>query len=134
MREEGGAYRVQCQNRAGFGEGYFALLAAFAPDKEERAVAVAEREIDRLRCGDITAGELELCCKLYLLQHLRRYESSRAQAYVAGRHLFFSSSPASWDRISDRLRAVTVHDVASAAQLAFVDRSRSVVLARPGGD
>ncbi len=133
MRDEGAAYSTVCLNQSGFGEGYFALLAAFAPQKEERAVAIAEREIERLRSGDITAGELDHCRKLYLLQHLRLYESPRAHAYGAGREVLFSKNPASWSRISDQVREITANDVASAAQLAFLDRSRGVVLVRPQG-
>src|SRR5262249_43081307 len=112
----------------------FTILAAIAPDKEARAVAIAERKIDRLRSGDLADGELDHCRKLYLLQHLRRYESSRAHAYAAGKDLFFSSSPASWDAIADRLQALTGRDVVAAAQRAFVDGSRGVVLVRPQGD
>jgi len=134
MREEGAAYSVHCYNQAGFGEGYFAILAAYAPENEERAVSIVTREIERLRSGAMTAGELDHCRKLYLLQHLRRYESPRSHAYDAGRQMLFSTRPASWNMISEVMRPITVNDLASAAQLAFHDRRQGLVLLRPPGD
>jgi predicted Zn-dependent peptidase len=134
MRGEASAYSAQCFNQAGFGEGYFAILAAYDPGKEEAAVGVARREIERLHAGDIAAREMEHCRKLYLLQHLRQYESARANAYGAGRHMLFSSRPGSWTMIPEQLRQITVDDVASAARRVFCDQRRSEVLLRPQGD
>lgn len=131
MREEGAAYGVHCYSQGGFTDGYFSIMAAYAPEKEDRAVAIVTRELDRLREGGITAAELDHGRKLYLLQHLRQYESPRTHAYAAGRHLLFSPDPASWSRIAGELRELTVDDLTAAARLTFREDRRGVVLVRP---
>ncbi|HXH38540.1 MAG TPA: insulinase family protein [Thermoanaerobaculia bacterium] len=133
LREEGAAYTIQAWNHAGFGEGYFALLAAYAPGKEERTVAIVRQEIERLCSGDIAGAELDHCRKLYILQHLGQYESPRTNAYNAARRLLFASRPGSWQGIVEQLRGIGVGDVAAAARRVFCEQRRQLVITRPEG-
>ena len=131
MREEGVAYTVTALNQAGFGEGYFALLAAIAPGKEAQAIDIALRELDRLRRGDVGPEEFEHCRKLYLLDSLRRAEEPRAHAYATGTLRLFGADPA---RVDARFRMSNITDIVGAAAHAFRESTQSMVVVRPQGD
>ncbi|HEX6085966.1 MAG TPA: insulinase family protein [Thermoanaerobaculia bacterium] len=131
MREDGVAYTVTGLNQAGFGEGYFALLAAIAPDREAEAIDVAAREIERLRDGEVGRDEFEHCRKLYLLDARKRAEEPRAQAYATGTLRLFGADPA---RVEARLRTLNITDIVAAAAHAFRESTKSMVVVRPQGD
>jgi zinc protease len=131
LRAQGTAYSVSVVNQPGPGEGYFAVLAAFAPEREEQVIAVIERELERLREGAVAPRELDHCRKLYLLHHLRQYESPRQQAYNAGRFLLFSPPEGDWGRWTEQLLDLTLDDVVAVARRVFRGEARGLVVLRP---
>lgn len=90
LREAGLSYRCWGMNQAGFGNGYFALFAAFPAGREEEALVRVERELRRLREGEITTHEVRYANRLLRLYRLQLTEWPRRQSYFAGRRLLFS--------------------------------------------
>lgn len=131
LRVHGTAYSVACFDHAGFGEGYYELLARFTPRKEAAATEAILAEIERLRQGEVTPLELESSRKLCLLNHLLRYESPRRQAYFAARHVLLAGDAAEWLESARRLAAVRLDEVVAAARRCFREARRGIVALRP---
>ncbi len=139
LRAEGLAYSVQCLHHPGFGDGLFALLAAFGHHRGERLIELVDAELAALRSGnfaDATAaasGALAFARKVYRLTHTMLYEEPRRQAFFAARQALLSGDPDAWMRIPAQVASTTVEDIAEVCSRLLVDARQAIIRAEPPG-
>ena len=117
LRDKRGlVYRVSAHSVEGVDPGFVAVYLSCAPDKLEAAVGVVRDELERVRTHAITAEELERAKSYLIGSHQIAMQRRSAIANAIAYHEAYGLGWRTWAGYDDAIRAVTIEDVAAAAQ------------------
>jgi zinc protease len=114
--KQGLVYRVSAHSVEGVDPGFVAVYLSCSPDKLEAAVAAVNGELDRVRKDGITADELDRAKSYLVGSHQIAMQRRSAVANAIAYHEAYGLGWQSWSGYDDAIRAVTLADVAAAAQ------------------
>jgi len=114
--KQGLVYRVSAHSVEGVDPGFIAIYLSCAPDKLEAAVASVRSELTKIRDAGITADELERAKSYLVGSHQIAMQRRSSVANAIAYHEAYGLGWESWSKYEDMIRAVTVDDVAAAAQ------------------
>jgi zinc protease len=113
--KQGLVYRVSAHSVEGVDPGFVAVYLSCAPDKLEAAVAAVRGVLDRMRVGSITAEELARAQSYLIGSHQIAMQRRSAVANAIAYHEAYGLGWRTWGDYDSAIRAVTVDDVATAA-------------------
>ena len=126
LRDKRGlVYRISAHSVEGVEPGFVAVYLSCAPEKLDDAVAATRAELERVRTQGITADELERAKRYLIGSHQIAMQRRSAVANAIAYHEAYGLGWRSWATYDDAIRAVTVDDVAAAAQ-AYLRPDRAV--------
>ncbi len=109
-------YRVSAHSVEGVDPGFVAVYLSCAPEKLEAAAQAVTDQLERARTGGVTADELERAKSYLIGSHQIAMQRRAAVANAIAYHEAYGLGWRSWASYDDAIRAVTVTDVAAAAQ------------------
>jgi zinc protease len=109
-------YRVSAHSVEGVDPGFVAVYLSCSPEKLEAAVRAVDAELDRVRASGITADELDRAKSYLIGSHQIAMQRRAAVANAIAYHEAYGLGWRTWAGYDDAIRAVTVADVAAAAQ------------------
>ena len=109
-------YRVSAHSVEGVDPGFVAVYLSCAPEKLEAAVQAVNAELERVRASGITADELERAKSYLIGSHQIAMQRRAAVANAIAYHEAYGLGWRTWASYDDAIRAVTLADVAAAAQ------------------
>jgi zinc protease len=117
LRDKRGlVYRVSAHSVEGVDPGFVAVYLSCAPDKLDAAVGGVRGQLERVRDSGITEAELERAKSYLIGSHQIAMQRRSAVANAIAYHEAYGLGWRSWASYDDAIRAVTVADVAAAAQ------------------
>ena len=124
-------YRVSAHSVEGVDPGFVAVYLSCAPEKLEDATAAVRDELERVRASGVTADELERA-KAYLVgSHQIAMQRRSAVANAIAYHEAYGLGWKTWAGYDDAIHAVTLADVAAAAQAYLVPDRAITATVRP---
>lgn len=123
--KQGLVYRVSAHSVEGVDPGFVAVYLSCAPGKLDAAVAGVRGELDRVRASGITDDELERAKSYLIGSHQIAMQRRSAVANAIAYHEAYGLGWQSWADYDDAIRAVTLDDVAAAAQ-AYLRGDRAI--------
>ena len=123
--KQGLVYRVSAHSVEGVDPGFVAVYLSCAPDKLDAAVGSVRGELDRVRKGGITAEELERAQSYLIGSHQIAMQRRSAVANAIAYHEAYGLGWRTWAGYDSSIRAVTVDEVAAAAQK-YLDPARAI--------
>jgi zinc protease len=114
--KQGLVYRVSAHSVEGVDPGFVAVYLSCAPDKLEAAVAGVRGELDRVRASGISDEELDRAKSYLIGSHQIAMQRRSAVANAIAYHEAYGLGWQRWADYDDSIRAVTLDDVAAAAQ------------------
>ena len=116
LRGEGLVYFVQAFEMTGPAPGYFTVISQTRPDKVGEVVSRIQRNVERAKRGKIGKGEFRTAIEQILALHAQENTTIGEQARQAAIDELYGLGY-DYDRgFDDRIRAVTMDDVVSAAR------------------
>jgi len=109
-------YRVSAHSVEGVDPGFVAVYLSCAPEKLEAARQAVVAELERARTAGVTADELERAKSYLIGSHQIAMQRRAAVANAIAYHEAYGLGWRTWAGYDDAIRAVTVADVAAAAQ------------------
>jgi zinc protease len=124
-------YRVSAHSVEGVDPGFVAVYLSCAPEKLDAAAAAVNAELDKMRASGITADELERAKSYLIGSHQIAMQRRAAVANAIAYHEAYGLGWRTWASYDDAIRAVTVADVAAAAQHYLVADRAITATVRP---
>jgi zinc protease len=118
-------YRVSAHSVEGVDPGFVAVYLSCTADKLDAAVGAVRAELERIRDAGITAEELSRAQSYLVGSHQIAMQRRSAVANAIAYHEAYGLGWQSWAAYDDAIRAVTVEDVAAAAQ-AYLRPDRAI--------
>jgi zinc protease len=109
-------YRVSAHSVEGVDPGFVAVYLSCAPEKLAEAEQAVAAELERARTAGVTADELERAKSYLIGSHQIAMQRRAAIANAIAYHEAYGLGWRTWAGYDDAIRAVSVADVAAAAQ------------------
>ncbi|MFT3693417.1 MAG: pitrilysin family protein [Kofleriaceae bacterium] len=124
-------YRVSAHSVEGVDPGFVAVYLSCSPEKLDEAVGAVREQLATITKDGITADELEKA-KTYLVgSHQIAMQRRSAVANAIAYHEAYGLGWASWSQYDDAIKAVTLADVAAAAQTYLIPERAITATVRP---
>lgn len=114
--KQGLVYRVSAHSIEGIDPGFVAVYLSCAPEKLAAAVAAVRGELERMRDTGVTAEELERARSYLIGSHQIAMQRRAAVANAIAYHEAYGLGWQTWASYEDAINAVTIADIAAAAQ------------------
>ncbi|MEO8553211.1 MAG: insulinase family protein, partial [Kofleriaceae bacterium] len=124
-------YRVSAHSVEGVDPGFVAVYLSCSPDKLPEAVGAVREQLAKIRTDGITADELARAQSYLVGSHQIAMQRRSAIANAIAYHEAYGLGWTSWSAYDDAIRAVTLADVAAAAQTYLVPDRAITATVRP---
>ena len=123
--KQGLVYRVSAHSIEGIDPGFVAVYLSCSPDKLGAAVAAVRGELERARVAGITTEELDHARSYLIGSHQIAMQRRAAVANAIAYHEAYGLGWQTWATYDDAIHAVTIADVAAAAE-AYLRPDRAI--------
>ena len=124
-------YRVSAHSVEGIDPGFVAVYLSCSPEKLDEAVAAVRGELADVTKNGVTSEELERARSYLIGSHQIAMQRRSAIANAIAYHEAYGLGWTSWAGYDDAIRAVTLADVAAAAQTYLVPARAITATVRP---
>jgi predicted Zn-dependent peptidase len=132
LRERRGlAYAVFASSEEGIDPGPVSFYAATAPEAEEEAVEVIQRELKRVRESGLGKEEFERAKAFLIGEHLRSLQRAGARASEAAFDALYGLEREGPGAFRKNIQAVSVEDVLAAARAFLAPEKGAMVRLGP---
>ncbi|MDZ7723460.1 MAG: pitrilysin family protein [candidate division KSB1 bacterium] len=111
--------------------GVFGAYAASEPDKVDRTVGLLQREIDRIKKGDIGQKELDKVKSQVRGSLVLSFESTGRRMKKIGESEIYQRPHQTIQQVLDRVKKVKIEDMVNAANHVFQDQNKCLTVLTP---
>ncbi|MFZ5493780.1 MAG: M16 family metallopeptidase [Verrucomicrobiota bacterium] len=125
------AYFVRSSRIVGLRDAMFYFYAGTSPERHGEVIEELDREIERVRAGGVTAGELRRCQVRLKAAKRMGLQTNSARAMQAALNAVYGLPVNDWRDYDARVDAVTPADIQAFARRYFERRQRVQLIVKP---